>query len=817
MRVYPELVWIRTSLMVAGTEDARMMARRGHWWLWLALAGCGGSRLSPSSSGAGRPGKLPSFDAAGGQTGRAADAGVSFTPDASVGDPGGQARFDAGASRFDAGSARRDGGAVVIPPDAGGADKPQFAPYPVGCAHAAPGWVPAAPADHLSPQACAAPIALSSTVKADTTAVPHFFRCGTFGPEIEIDARLSPDGSLLATLTSAGTVRLFSTLEWREIAQLAPMSGRIDAFAFSPDGRRLATLAMEPGELTLWNTNGSVDRTFTGPGTQGHAPVAQAAVAFSRDGLRVASSLGTIVALDGRAGVSMGEASPFIDQLAFTMCDAKLYVRRYYPVGDSSWTTEVSLIDTQTGQAQYLVDKADNGFGGSALSADGRLIAVTRAGHPNQASELSIYRGDTGDLVDQRMDWLPGTIQAFTPDDKALLVANDGRLAQWNIESSLVVASFPFDVGAKLLGFPRSDTMTIGTPAGVVSWSLTGRGQIGSRGFGATAASWAADGTSGVAVAADGVLFHVWHEPDATEVCAPAAPGSTAAVTGFGLSGDGQVLGFGTMDGAVELFDTATGATRAQMSTSERPIVSVSLSWDGTTVAARGSASEPVQLWSMGGGLTSLALPEDTAFFSLSPDGRTIAAADGGGASTTLIDVATGKTRTTAADGAWTAGALFSPDSLELAGRSGGLATWRAADGVRDDLLTAPGGAIPADTPLDPFSVALASDWSRAAVVNFDRLVVWDPRTGAEMSEVPGLGTGLPSTVAAVAGATAAANDYLEPYNGVASWVLRLYDAPSGIELRAFDAGPATRLVLLGNDGTRAYTLEGPDVIAWCR
>ena len=127
-------------------------------------------------------------------------------------------------------------------------------------------------------------------------------------------------------------MRLFATDQWREIAQLAPQAGRVDAFAFSPDGTLLATLS-EPSELTVWNAaDGTPRTTFTGKGTEGGIPVAEAALAFSRDGRRIASSLGAIVNLGGRSAVTLNlEQGPevHVEHMEFTMCDAKLYVRSY--------------------------------------------------------------------------------------------------------------------------------------------------------------------------------------------------------------------------------------------------------------------------------------------------------------------------------------------------------------------------------------------------------------------------------------------------------------------------------------------------------
>ena len=218
--------------------------------LLLTVGGCG-SRLATTSLGM----QDQSIDAASSRGGPESDAGQPVGLDAGV--PTGMAT-DAGPRIEDAGAA-----------DAGGR---ALAPYPPAtCPDTT--WVPARVPAPATVQGCRGQLALSSAFRTNGSPAPHFFRCGTLGPEIETDVRLSPDGARLATLTGAGTVRLFATDDWREIAQLAPAVGRIDAFAFSPDGTRLATLSMEHGELTVWHAaDGAPQTTFTGQGTEGRRP-----------------------------------------------------------------------------------------------------------------------------------------------------------------------------------------------------------------------------------------------------------------------------------------------------------------------------------------------------------------------------------------------------------------------------------------------------------------------------------------------------------------------------------------------------------------
>lgn len=732
---------------------------------------------------------------------------------------------------------RDAGSAPGTAADAGG---PPLAPYPPPtCPDAS--WAPAVSRHATVSGSCGGELSLGSSLTLSSAAAPHFFRCGAMGPEVETDLRLSPDGGRLATLTGAGTVRLFATDDWHEIAQLAPPTGRFDAFAFSPDGHRLATLSTERGELVLWNAGDATPSvTFSGPGTAGGVPNLKAALAFSRDGNRIASSLGSIIDLSRQTVVPLGGVTRFVDQIAFTMCDAMVYLRVGSRTGDSNWTTTVLLDDAKTGQSHQLFSAWDTVFGGSALSPDGRLLAVANGYHPGggATNDLSIYRGDTGQLVDYRPVWRSGVIQAYTPDDTALLVASNGELDAWRIADGAVVTSFWFGSGARLLGFPAADAVTISTPTETTSWSLTSRSSVvASQRFSATAASWSGDGSAAAAVADDGLLFHVWHEPDGTPLCTPASPGPTAAATSFGISGDGSTLAVGKSNGVIDLYDGTTGALQSSIETAQGPVNSVQPSWDGARTATQVASGAPVQVWSADGSLVGAApVPAQPAAqlsstsFALSPDGRTVALSEATdtfnrttatfslATSMQFVDVATAAARSVAPAAAWVRGSAFSPDSLHLSAWSnGGLVTWRLADGVEDDVLVAPADVAPTGYVTVP-SIALAPDWSVAAALNGASLVVFDPHAGTELSNTPGFRpTGYEDTVLGIAGATVAVSTFLVHVFPSDYFVTHLYDALTGVELRAFPGSDGTRPVLVAGAGDRAYTLESPDVIAWCR
>ena len=164
---------------------------------------------------------------------------------------------------------------------------------------------------------------------------------------------LSPDGSRLAARTPTGTVRLLDTASWREVAQLASPIGRMDALAFSPDGRQLATLTSGDVLLALWRWRTGVPPSFAGSAAS-TSTRRQHRLSFSSDGKQLMSSLGTQVVLDGANTSGAGlESDAFLTMfgggttlpLRFVGVDQRVSHDLRYAVGNSPGSVRLSVID----------------------------------------------------------------------------------------------------------------------------------------------------------------------------------------------------------------------------------------------------------------------------------------------------------------------------------------------------------------------------------------------------------------------------------------------------------------------------------------
>lgn len=398
--------------------------------------------------------------------------------------------------------------------------------------------------------ACGAFDLSSSFRLAPAAAGQSYVRCDTLGPEANWQMTVAPGGRHLAARTGAGTLRLIATQPWHEVAQIASPLGRIDAAAFSPDGGSLALLSAEMGEVTLWNTSdGSLARTFAGPPASSIDTFASS-LAFSSDGARLATSLGTVIDLASGASTSWQTGQPDTTTLvvnpqklgpggesdklmSFIADNTRLFVFAAFQIGNSPTSARLGIVDPATGQSVLLFQHYDRALFGFALSADRRSIAVaigSEAASGGFGPGLRIY--DSSGAVQVQDATFTGKVLAFSRDGTRLYTRSADTVSVMASSDLHVLGQFTLPAGATFLDLSPGDEI-VGSVGGATNWW---NGQPGAQlgtvvrtlGFAADQVTWSPDGALGAGTGDAGALFHLWREADGAEVCAPPPRGAPA-------------------------------------------------------------------------------------------------------------------------------------------------------------------------------------------------------------------------------------------------------------------------------------------------
>jgi WD40 repeat protein/tRNA A-37 threonylcarbamoyl transferase component Bud32 len=455
--------------------------------------------------------------------------------------------------------------------------------------------------------------------------------------------------------------------------------------AFSPDGRRIATAAMDK-TVRIWDaTTGKIIRTLTGHTDRVYS------VTFSPDGKQLASNsqngqeMLIWAVLDDREPRRFGIKVREYSELAYSPDGTRIAA-----VSEGQCT--VKILDATTGSESFEIPDSSGADGEVAFSPDGKLLAW------DTRNRVNVWDFEAGRLLCTLSGHRAAVLAlTFSPDGRRLATASRDRTAMvWDmtlgsrdktISPLLTLIGHTSSVAGVAFSPDGTQIASVGADRSVRVWdavtgqetrALTGHTECG------YSLAFSPDGTRLASTGQDKTV-KIWDPTTSQEIFILKAHSEIRALLGVAFSPDGARLASAGGDKNVKIWDTRTHQVLHSLSGHEGAVMSVAFSPYGSRL---GSASQDrtVRIW----------------------------------------DAATGKQLHILSDHTGAVlGVAFNSDGVRLASASEDktIKIWDAATGQLIRTISGHEDAVKA--------VAFSPDGSQLASASADKTVrVWDPTTG---------------------------------------------------------------------------------------
>lgn len=559
------------------------------------------------------------------------------------------------------------------------------------------------------------------------------------GHQVPVNAiAFSPDGRLLASASWDNTVRIWDTTTGVAVRTLQGHQNMVNAVAFSPVGGLLASASLD-GTMRLWDSaTGNLVRLL------GQNSNIVTAVTFSPDGRLLASA-----AMDGRVALwdpATGTAVRIIDADALRSPAIAFSPDGRVLASASLVDRVVRTWDPATGAAVRSFKLHQLGVKAVTFSPDGRLLATASL---EDHGMVRLWDPVTGAAMGSlEGHHLPVNAIAFSPDGRRLASVsadNTIRICDVTTEAAVYIVNGPvkavaFSPDGRLLAVASEDsaekdvTVHLWDPAtGAAVRTLEGH-----RLWGRTVA-FSPNGRLLASIFFDGTLG-LW-EP-ATGTLLRTLQGHRSIVDGVAFSPDGRLLASASWDNTIRFWDPTTGAQVRTLDGHTDKVNAVTFSPDGRLLASA-SSDKTVRFWDPATGATLRMVEEHqgpVTSVAFSPDSRLLASASGSenirspaDNTVRLWDSTTGAAVRTLKGLQDTVTAIaFSPDGRVLASASHDktVRVWDSATGTAVRTLKGHRGWVTA--------VAFSPDERRIASASSDQTVrLWDRRVWPLLTDSP--------------------------------------------------------------------------------